>query len=95
MHQKVSSVYSSSRCGLQDSICHANDTQTPARFPSLLLLLQGVGNDMVTGQTGPLAHIDLAARVGALNNLLRSSKVALFKQGTQLLYKSAQQQDNR
>ncbi|WIA18894.1 hypothetical protein OEZ85_003566 [Tetradesmus obliquus] len=56
---------------------------------------EGVGNDMVTGPTGPLAHIDLAARVTALNNLLRSSKVALFKQGTQLLYKAAQPQDNR
>jgi hypothetical protein len=76
-------------------------SNTPARFKLLLLLLlllllpQGVGNDMVTGQTGPLAHIDLAARVTALNNLLRSSKVALFKQGTQLLYKAAQPQDNR
>jgi hypothetical protein len=79
-------------------------SNTPARISLLLVLLvllvlllplQGVGNDMVTGQTGPLAHIDLAARVTALNNLLRSSKVALFKQGTQLLYKAAQPQDNR
>lgn len=65
-----------------------------ARLP-VAFILQGVANDMVTGQSGPLSHIDLGARVQALNNLLQSHKVAVFKQGTQLLYKAAAPQDNR
>lgn len=91
--------------GLPHSSCHLHNHALLYNQTNLQMLrstchcatlhVQGVGNDMVTGPTGPLAHIDLAARVTALNNLLRSSKVALFKQGTQLLYKAAQPQDNR
>lgn len=50
---------------------------------------------MVTGPSGPLAHMDLAVRVTSLNVLLRSGKVSMFKQGTTLLYKATQPQDNR
>lgn len=60
-----------------------------------LLLLQGVGNDVLTGTGGPLADVELSQRVAALNNLLRTGKVALFKQGAHLLYKSAQSHDSR
>lgn len=58
-------------------------------------MVQGVSNDELTGQGGPLSHVELSKRVEALNKLLRTGKVALFKQGAHLLYKAAQTPDTR
>lgn len=57
--------------------------------------MQGIANDVLTGQGGPLGDVELSARVSALNCLLRSGKVALFKQGAHLLYKAAHIQDTK
>ncbi|KAF6256768.1 RNA polymerase Rpc34 subunit-domain-containing protein [Scenedesmus sp. NREL 46B-D3] len=73
-----------------------SDPQVEAAILQLCLQHpEGVGNDLVTGPSGPLAHMDLAVRVTSLNVLLRSGKVSMFKQGTTLLYKATQPQDNR
>eukprot|EP00882_Tetradesmus_deserticola_P019756 GHRQ01021292.1.p1 GENE.GHRQ01021292.1~~GHRQ01021292.1.p1 ORF type:complete len:263 (+),score=95.33 GHRQ01021292.1:88-876(+) len=50
---------------------------------------------MVAALGAPLAHLDMQARVAALNKMLRSGKVQVFKQGQTLLYKAAQPQEIR
>eukprot|EP00879_Flechtneria_rotunda_P020829 GHRR01021929.1.p1 GENE.GHRR01021929.1~~GHRR01021929.1.p1 ORF type:complete len:264 (+),score=56.92 GHRR01021929.1:85-876(+) len=52
---------------------------------------------MITGASpsGPLSAVALTARVEALNTLLRSGRISMFKQGSQLLYKVAQPADSR